>query len=429
MMNTKLYTLVIILLCLLSACGGGSDIQTTYTVESGVAQKGPLVQGSLITINELSSNNYVQNGKSYSFQTIDNLGRFSLANVPFTSNYLLSTAQGYYYNELDGVLSEEIIYLHGLSNIATGQSNSVNINILSSFAKNRTLNLLSVTSNRPTFNNARDQAQTELFNNFFIYNHNDIFNNNVIDKKQQPSSFTALDLSNQRIGDQILAAYSAIVMQIKNMGLWNLNTFISEVENDLANDGIINSNSIIANNSATSTFHSSATSTRSLFCTAFKETQFNYVASNLNAFYNTTYSGNDLSQWVDTSGCIDKVIDKYKYSKTGISVGSPSRTPVYQASTNDIGKCIIIGPSSSNSTSELYYNGSTTLSQRSISSAIYGNPILVKSGDSFVIAITGNTTGSFSTYLQRFNSTNGSCAVNPGTNSSANLLKYSITIN
>ena len=416
-------------LCFLSGCGGGAEIEEIYTVDSGVAQKGPLVQGSLITINELSGTNYVQNGKSYSFQTLDNLGRFSLANVPFTSNYLQTTAQGYYYNELTGVLSDEIIYLHGLSNIATGQSKTVNINILSTFVKNRTLNLLNVTSNRPTFNNARDQAQTELLNNFYIYNHNDIINSNIVDKKQQPSSFTALDLSNQRIGDQILAAYSAIVMQIKN-NVPNINTFISEIANDLLNDGVINSNSIIPNNSATSTFYNlSATSTRSLICAAFKDTNFNNVASSLNAFYKTNYLAQDLSQWVDTSGCIDKVINKYKFSKTGGIVESPSRSPVYQASNNDIGKCIIIGTSSSNSISKLYYNGSTTLSQESTSSSIYGNPILVKSGDSFVIAITGNSSGDFSTYLQRFNSINGTCVANPGMSSSVNLLKFTININ
>ena len=94
----------------LSGCGGGADAVSSYQVESGVAQKGALLQGSDITINELSSNTYLQNGKSYSFQTLDNFGSFNTSKVPFSSPYLQTTAQGYYFNELTGAPSNDIVF-------------------------------------------------------------------------------------------------------------------------------------------------------------------------------------------------------------------------------------------------------------------------------------------------------------------------------
>ena len=94
----------------LSGCGGGADAVSSYQVESGVAQKGALLQGSDITINELSSNTYLQNGKSYSFQTLDNFGSFNTSKVPFSSPYLQTTAQGYYFNELTGAPSSDIVF-------------------------------------------------------------------------------------------------------------------------------------------------------------------------------------------------------------------------------------------------------------------------------------------------------------------------------
>jgi hypothetical protein len=53
----------------IAACGGGGDSSASavgpsgYTVESGVAQKGPLAQGSSIFINELTSGTLKPNGK------------------------------------------------------------------------------------------------------------------------------------------------------------------------------------------------------------------------------------------------------------------------------------------------------------------------------------------------------------------------------
>ena len=60
----------------LSACGGGTSStvsQTSggFTVEGGLAQKGPLLKGSRLTISELSPLNYQPSGRSYGLLTKD----------------------------------------------------------------------------------------------------------------------------------------------------------------------------------------------------------------------------------------------------------------------------------------------------------------------------------------------------------------------
>jgi len=403
-----------------------------FFADSGVAQKGPLVQGSLVTVNELSATNkYLQNGKSYSFQVADNLGRFNVAGVPFSSSYLLTTAQGYYFDELSGEIAHTDVTLHGLSSIVPGQANTINVNVLSSFTKDRTLRLLSASGTPPTFAAARDQAQSELLGNFFIYNHDDIFGTKLVNSVRQPSEFTSLNLGTQRLGDQVLAAYSAVLMQIRN-SVVNLSTFIAEVEADLSGDGVINGASLVPSYSywsSSSPTHLSSTSTKSLFCSAFRSTNFELAATTLNGFYGTSFTRADLAQWVDTSGCVDRVINRYKFVKTDVAPGAPGRSPVYQASANDVGKCVLIGASAPLSTSELYYNGAIYPSQTSSGSSPYGNPIMVKSGDSFVVATTSNYAGRYSTYLQRFNPTKGSCLSGSRTDGLANLIKFTSVVN
>jgi hypothetical protein len=428
MNSLRLLFATIVTVLFVLGCGGGGDSISSYQVNNGVAQKGALLQGSEVTINELSWNTYVQNGKSYTFQTIDNFGTFNTSNVPFSSPYLMTSAQGYYFNELTGSPSTDLVFLRGLSNIDINQDEKINVNILSSFTKNRTLSLASSTNvGRLSFTEARGIAQRELLQNFYIYNYQDLLGSRVVGGIKQPTSFTALDLSSQRVGDQILAALSGVVMRITQLGV-SLNTFLSEVENDLTDDGILNATSTQSIITATTTFSNlNATSTRDLFCAAFKSTNFNVVASNLNKFYKTNYQSTDLSQWVDSSGCVDKVIDKFKFSSTDGKQGYASKSPYYTVSSDDIGQCLTLNSNSENSITGLYQNSSFAAVQNSIGQNYYGGAVKASADDKFSLGITGLQSSVFTAYLQRFAPVNGSCSSIPASGARVNLMKFTLT--
>ena len=229
--------LIPILLGTLASCGGGNSGGTVnqtaegYTVDSGVVQKGPLVQGSSVTINELNPTTLQPNGKSYAFETMNNLGTFVPTGITFTSTYLETTGQGYYFNELTGQNSSDIVFLRGLSNLATGNDKAVNVNVLSGFTRSRIKHYVTTTPVQ-SFTNARLSAQRELLAAFYIYNAVDLLPGGAT----QPAVFTEMDLSKQRAADQILAAISGMVMQIGQSGS-GVNSFLTQVEVDLGDDG------------------------------------------------------------------------------------------------------------------------------------------------------------------------------------------------
>ncbi|MCX7257921.1 MAG: hypothetical protein NTZ64_14700, partial [Polaromonas sp.] len=128
---------------LLAGCGGGGGstdtVQQTpngYLVESGVAQKGPLSRGSVVTINELDAQKLAPTGKSYTYETTDDFGTFKPTST-FLSPYLETTAQGYYFNELTNERNKDWVVLRGLSNLSAGADRAVNVNVLSAITKDR----------------------------------------------------------------------------------------------------------------------------------------------------------------------------------------------------------------------------------------------------------------------------------------------------
>jgi hypothetical protein len=71
---------------------------------SGVVQKGPFINGTQILMSELDIN-LAQTGKIFSSQISDDNGLFELNNIELSSNYVEFSANGYYFDEVEGNLS------------------------------------------------------------------------------------------------------------------------------------------------------------------------------------------------------------------------------------------------------------------------------------------------------------------------------------
>ena len=374
-MNQVKQTVVALgVLALLAGCTGDdstvSSSSSGYEVSSGLAQKGPLLRGSSVTVNELNTSTLQPSGKSYTFEVLDDLGTFKPSNITFGSAYLENTALGYYFNELTGQQSSDMVYLRGLSYLGTDKA--VNLNVLSTFVKNRIKKLVT-TAPVKTFVVARPQAEKELLGAFYIYNAVDLLPGTTVSGVIQPANFMELDLSKKRAGDQILAAISGMVAQIGQTGS-GVNYFLNQVETDLADDGLINNSPNFP------------VSVQQQLSDAAKSTDFGAVAANLNAFYKTNYSATDLSQWVDTSGGVDKVINKYKFSASNVPVGTESKSPEYVAGSEDAGQCFSV------SAGKLYRNGV----------AVATGTVKAAKNDKFVIGLTGNAGGTtYSGFVQR----------------------------
>lgn len=367
-----------------------------YQLDRGLAQKGPLSRGSVVTVNELSLA-LAPNGRSYTFETVDDAGNFK-PNSVFASPFLETTVQGYFFNELTNERNRDWVVLRGLSNLAAGADRTVNVNVLTALTKDRIRALIAKTPGLG-FNAARDQAQRELLNALYIYNSADVLPGGTLNGAINPASFMELDLSQARQADQILAAVSGMILFIGQNG-GGVNALINRIATDLADDGLLN-------NSPKFTV-----SVLTQLGTAAAKTPFGMIASNLNGFYSakTAYSQNDLAQWVDTSGGADQVIDRFKFGLNDVAPGTESRSPEYVAGSNDVGQCMAV------SVGNLYRNGELQAGATAVAAA----------GDRFTIGLTAYAQQTSSAYLVRNLSINGVCqaTVAPG---APRLFKYSVT--
>jgi len=138
-------------------------IPEEYTVD-GFVQKGPFVQDSSIKITELDHNFKMIPATTFTTQTIDDLGNFSIKRT-FSSRYILLEASGYYYNEIAGAVSSGAITNFVFVDLKANNS-KIGINILTTLARRRIQYLMKQGGG---FNEAREQAEKEVLEIFGIF--------------------------------------------------------------------------------------------------------------------------------------------------------------------------------------------------------------------------------------------------------------------
>jgi hypothetical protein len=111
----------------LTACGGGSGgggAGPTYTASGGGAQKGPVIQGSTVTAQQLNAS-LSPTGMQFTYQVTSKFGNFSPTST-LTSQYLGLDASGYYFDEVQNGVSSEQITLNAYRDL--GASAVLNVN-------------------------------------------------------------------------------------------------------------------------------------------------------------------------------------------------------------------------------------------------------------------------------------------------------------
>jgi len=157
-MQTKhFFYYLAVLAMLFTACKESDDLKVKKDVFGGYAQKGPFVNGSSVTISELNAK-LDQTGRTYNTVISDNSGRFEQKNIKLVSNYVELKADGYYFHEVWGTISQAPITLYALADVK--DINSVNVNVLTHLEKSRVEYL--VKQERKSFSEAKQQAQHEV---------------------------------------------------------------------------------------------------------------------------------------------------------------------------------------------------------------------------------------------------------------------------
>ena len=201
-----------------NSSSSGTSSNSSNTV-SGYVQKGPFIQGTVITVWELDSN-LVQTGKAFIGTIDDNTGTFN-ARGNVVSPYVELSAVGYYFNEVSGSLSTAPLTLQALSDMT--DNSSVNVNLMTHLEKKRVEYLIDVGS---TFTTAKSQAQTEIMKIFNIEN-------------GSLGSSETLNISKSGDGNAVLLAISAILQSDKTEA--ELTELLSTINTDIRTDGTLDS--------------------------------------------------------------------------------------------------------------------------------------------------------------------------------------------
>lgn len=282
-------TIAAISLGLMAACGGGGGggngnnggssndpPAPTFRAEAGVAQKGPLINGSTVTVQELDSA-LSPTGRQFSYQVTSDLGTFSPTST-FNSPYLGVNATGYYFDEVLGAVSAGPVTLNSYNDLSA--DSTLNVNLLTTLAYQRVKNLM--TNGGLTFAAARAQAEGEVLKALNV-------------PMGSYGAFGTLDLKGSGDGDRLLAAVSGLFVNGNRAG--TLSTLINNFQSDLGANGTLT-------NAATKA--ALAASARTLNPTV--------VAANLTSRYaslGVSLSAADLAPWIDSDG--DGVIEKFAF--------------------------------------------------------------------------------------------------------------------
>jgi N-acetylneuraminic acid mutarotase len=353
MKKILLQWLTLLLLIGLSACGGGGSSSstggTTYTATSGVAQKGPLLLGSLVTAQELDAK-LSPMGKQYTYQINSGLGTFAPTSK-FTSQYIDLNATGYYYDEVANGVSSGFLTLNGIADLSS--DTVLNVNLLTTLAYQRIKALVTTQGMRVTA--ARSQAEGEVLAALNIPNGNSYGN------------FGSLDLSKGSDGDNILAAISSLFVNGNNAG--NLSALIANFQSDIAANGVIT-------NSATKTALANSAATLNPAT----------VASNLTAEYSSlglTFAATNISNWIDQGG--NGIVGNFVYQ---VANASPTSTFAIPAAvvTHYAGLPITV-----------------SAGQLSVNGMIASGAVTINSGDTVVVSPSAGlfSGGVFALYLKK----------------------------
>ena len=179
----------------------------------GYAQKGQFVKGSQVTAFAVGQD-LVATGESFPSNISDDLGAFEITGKT-KAPYLELRAEGYYFNELTGAISQNPLYLEAF---VKSDDKKANINLLTTAIRPRVKKLI---KEGKTYEEAVSQAQDELLTAVG-------FTGNAAD-------FDEMDITGTSEADGMLLAFACMVQC--NRSASEVTTFIQEIASDIEDDG------------------------------------------------------------------------------------------------------------------------------------------------------------------------------------------------
>jgi len=190
---------------------------------SGYVQKGPFLNGTSVSVSELNQD-LSQTGKVFNSQIKDNQGTFEIANLQLSSPFIELIADGFYFNEVTGLVSVSQLTLHALADVTN--TSSLNVNVISTLEKARVEKLV---TDGLSFVDAKKKALAEVLAIFSL-------------SKSDIQSSEMLDINKSGDDNAILLAISAILQGFRSEA--ELSELLANLSADISTDGKLDSETL-----------------------------------------------------------------------------------------------------------------------------------------------------------------------------------------
>lgn len=190
---------------------------------AGIAQKGPFVKGSAVTVYELEGKSLTPTGRIFTTKVSSDKGDYAFQKLNLVSQYAVFEALGYYRNEVTGEISSGMVSLSALVDLT--ETDSVNINVLTHVENDRVQELV---KNGSAFVDAKKKSKTEISSAFGM--------------EPPAAGFENLNVFGNDAGDAELLAVSMMLQSDLKVG--ELDSRLASVSADIAENGEWNNESV-----------------------------------------------------------------------------------------------------------------------------------------------------------------------------------------
>jgi len=188
---------------------GGASLQRDVV---GRVQKGPFIRGASIRVAELDAELH-QTGRSFSAIVSDDSGAFSVPGIELDSQYVRIEADGFYFNEVRGELSDSALALYSYADLS--DQSTLNLNVLGHLTAARIERL--VMEEQVPFGEAKATAQREVLRAFEI--------------DADIAAAETLDITQAGSDNAVLLAISIMAQGTRRVG--ELSELLSSLQSDL----------------------------------------------------------------------------------------------------------------------------------------------------------------------------------------------------
>ena len=200
--------------------GGVTEDAGVVADVTGLAQKGPFVNGSEVTVQGIDCKTMEFTEEEFMGKVKSNKGDFGVDDVNLSSSCALFKVSGYYLNEFTGKKSSDKLTLHALTDLKDRKN--VNINVLTELEYERVMNLVS--KEKMSFADAKKQAEKEVLASLGVM---DVFESfeglNVYEKGDGNAALlaTSVLLQSDLNAEELTDRMEAVASSIAKTGEWN----------------------------------------------------------------------------------------------------------------------------------------------------------------------------------------------------------------